>query len=116
VLPAGNLLDPWSLDNSFDDFRNEDKIVRCAWGKAKHGFPRKAGLGKVVSRHIKNGISVCSWLHPGDIEFLEMLDMLEDAVQLTLESAYFLLPQGNAGESGDVADIKIAAGHAKKRG
>jgi hypothetical protein len=58
---------------------------------------------------------VCSWLDPGDVEFLEMLDMLEHAVQLPLENAYFFLPQGNAGESGNMADIKIAAGHAKKR-
>jgi hypothetical protein len=34
---------------------------------------------------------------------------------LPLESAYFLVPQRDAGESGNVADIKIAAGHAKKR-
>ena len=99
------------LDYSFNDLWNDDKIVACAWGEAKDRFPSEAGLGKVVSRHIKNWISMRSWLHRGDIEFLEMLDMLEDAVQLPLESAYFLLPQGNAGESGDVADIKIAAGH-----
>ena len=57
-----------------------------------------------------------SWLHRGNVEFLEMLDMFEHAVQLPLESAYFLLQQGNAGESSNVADIKIAAGHVKKRG
>ena len=79
-------------------------------------MPSEAGLGKVVSRYVKNGISVCSWLYPRDVEFFEMLDMLEHPVQLPLESAYFFLPQGNAGESGDVADIKIAAGHAKKLG
>jgi hypothetical protein len=110
--------DPWAAllrDYSFNDFWNEDKIVRCAWSKAKHGFPSEAAFGEVVSGYVKNGIGVRSWLHSRDVQFLEVLDMFEHAVQLPLESAYFLLSQGNAGESGDVADIKSAAGHAKKR-
>jgi hypothetical protein len=103
-------------DYSFNDLWNDDKIVTCAWSEAKDRFPSEAGLGKVGSRYIKNWISMRSGLDRGDVEFLEMLDMLEHTVQLPLESAYFLLTQGNAGESGNVADIKIAAGHVKKRG
>jgi hypothetical protein len=100
---------------SFNDFWHEHEIVTCVWREAKHRFPSEAGLGKVVSRYIKDWISVRSWLDPGDVNFLEMLDMLKHAVQLPLESAYFLVPQGNAGESSNMADIKIAAGHAKNR-
>jgi hypothetical protein len=59
---------------------------------------------------------VRSWLDGRDVEFLEMLDMLEHATQLPLECAYFFLPEGNPGESGDVANVKIGTGHAKKRG
>jgi hypothetical protein len=99
--------------SSFNNFGHDNEIVSRAWRELKHRFPSEAGPGKVVSRHVKDWISVRRWLHPGDVEFLEMLDMFKDAVQLPLESADFLLTQGNAGESGYVTDIKIAVGHAK---
>ena len=73
----------------------------------------QAGMGNILSEDIENRVSVGGGLHIGNIECFELLDIFQHAAELRLKSCGFFVGEFDAGQAGDISDIKVGTAHAR---
>ena len=74
-------------------------------GVCEHRFPVQAGFGGILAEHVEDRVGVGGRLYACEIEFAELLDILEDAAQLRLKGSGFFVGEFDACQAGDIADM-----------
>ena len=80
-------------------------------GVGEHRLPAQARPNLVLAEHVEDRVGMGGRLDTGEIEFAELLDILEDASELGLEGCGFFVGEFDARQAGDISDIKVRAAH-----
>jgi hypothetical protein len=79
------------------------------------GIPEHGGLGQALDDdifpdHIKDGNGMGCRLDAGDVEFVHLLNMIEDAIELAPENICLFWRDFKAGKTGQIRDINGVIG------
>ena len=96
----------------FDDFGHDDEVVGRVRRVGEGVLAVEAGLRGILTEDIVDGVRVGGRFDGRDIESLQLLDIFQHFSELGLEGGDLVVGEFDAGQTGDIADIKIGTAHA----
>ena len=97
----------------FNHFGHHDEVVCGVRRIGERRLAGQAGMGNILAEDIENRVRVGRGLHIRNIERLELLDIFQHAAELRLECGGFFVGEFDAGQAGDISDIKVGTAHAR---
>ena len=91
---------------SFDDLRHHDHIVPLRRGVTERRLDRQAAAGDIVGPDVFHWKGVSGRLDAGDVDFSQLLDVVQDIAELLRKPGFFLGGQGDAREVSDVINVE----------
>ena len=88
-----------------EDLGNKEEAVRIVRGVIQNGRLGKTFRDSILADHVKDGDGMCRRLDSRYVEFVHLLDMVEDPPELAAEEIDFFLGKFQAGKARKVGNI-----------
>ena len=93
-----------------DDFRDGDHVVALGRSVAEGVGDGEAGLRDVGLPDVEDGRGVGGGFDAGDVDFRQLLDVVQDVAELLRKFRFLFGREREAGELGDVVDVELGRG------
>lgn len=97
----------WSRERLFDDLGDEELVAGAAGRVEEGGFEGLRGAGDVRAGEVAAAFLEGVLGNLAHVHVVELGDVMEDGIELGGVGGLLFRGEGEAGESGDVADIDV---------
>ena len=98
----------------FHNFRHHKKPVGLCGRVAQGVVVRERRANLVRTRDIDQRHGVGGWLDTGNVQFLQLLDVAEDAVELCAEFLFLVGGEMQPRQMRDVFDVNFSGSHSER--